>query len=158
MRGIVITGDIARALEEQLGTDFETIQREADERRAAAALAAAEAKKIRKAEREQRREGLLWQTFADELGERVRVEINGKAIRTVEKAVCPHCGRVSGDLLRLAINAGDLLLHGERHGGPFQPINYPSTDRRWRVAPHIEAPIECECGGDFALSIVVLPP
>ena len=157
MRGIIITNDIARAIEEQLGTDFETIQREADERRAAAALAAEEAKKIRVVERERQRQAIRWQVFADELGERVRVEINGEAIPTVKKEVCPHCGRVSADLLRLAINTGDLLLHSERQGGPFQPINYPSTDRRWKVAPHIEAPIACECGGDFALTITVLP-
>lgn len=157
MRGILITGDIARAIEEQLGTDFETIQREADERRAAAALAAEEAKRLRAEEREQRRQELRWQVFADELGERVRVEINGEAIPTVKKAVCPHCGRVSADLLRLAINAGDLLLLSERQGGPFQSLNFPGTDRRWRIAPHIEAPIECECGGDFDLSITVLP-
>lgn len=100
-------------------------------------------------EREQKRQAARWQAFADELGERVRVEINGEAIRTVEKAACPHCARISAELLRLATNAGDLLLHSERPGGPFQPINYPSADRRWRTAPHIEAPIACECGGDF---------
>jgi len=158
MRGIIITNDIARAIEEQLGTDFETIQREADERRAAAALAAEEAKRLRAEEREQRRQELRWQVFADELGERVRVEINGEAIPTVKKAVCPHCGRVSADLLRLATNAGTLLLAADRHMvSPFQAVDWPGTDRRWRVAPHIEAPIECECGGDFDLTITVLP-
>lgn len=61
------------------------------------------------------------------------------------------------NLRRLATNAGDLLLHGERQGGPFQSLNFPGTDRRWKVAPHIEAPIACECGGGFDLSITILP-
>ena len=158
MRGILITGDIARAIEEQLGTDFETIQREADERRAAAALAAEEAKRLRAEEREQRRQELRWQVFADELGERVRVEINGKEIKSAGKVTCPHCGSVPAGLLRISCNAGTFLLATDWHRvSPFQAMDWPGTDRRWRIAPHIEAPIECECGGDFDLSITVLP-
>ena len=62
--------------------------------------------------------------------------------------------------VRDALDRGEeaLLLAADRHMvSPFQAVDWPGTDRRWRVAPHIEAPIECECGGDFDLTITVLP-
>ncbi|MDD3858439.1 MAG: hypothetical protein PHP43_10395 [Methanoculleus sp.] len=157
MKFIAISADVARAIEQKTGLDFEQVEREAREQREAAAIAAAEEKQRKAEAREQRRQAALWQAFADELGERVRVEINGKEIRTAGKVVCPHCGTVPADLLRLSCNAGDLLLHSERQGGPFQPVNYPDADRRWRTAPHIDVPVKCECGGDFDLTITVAP-
>lgn len=159
MSSIYIDRTLAQVIEERLGLDLEDAAREAEDRRAAAALAAAEEKNRRREEQDRRLQAIRWQAFADELGERVRVEIDGEEILNPEAAACPRCGTVPGDLIHLTRQAGVLLLHTNRHAKylPFTALNYPDTDRRWTAVPHIKSRVKCTCGGDFDLAITVLP-
>lgn len=157
-RAVFADRTLAQVIEERLGLDIVAAAQEAQDRQAAAAVAAAEAKNRQRADRDQRLQTLRWQVFADEIGGRVRVEINGQEVLAPEAVVCPRCGAVPSDLIRLARQAGILLLASDRRSyAPFQPVNYPDTDRRWMTAPHIKSGIVCTCCGDFDLSITVLP-
>lgn len=157
-RAVFTDRTLAQVIAERLGFDIEAAAQEAEDRQAAAAVAAAEAKNRQRADRDRRLQALRWQAFADEIGGRVRVEIDGEEVLTPEAVVCPHCGTVPGDLIHLTRQAGILLLASDRRSyAPFQPVNYPDTDRRWMTAPHIKSGIVCTCGGDFDLAITVLP-
>lgn len=159
MRGIIITDDVARALEERLGIDFDQVNREAYERREAAIRKAQEESQRRRAEREAQRQEIHARTFAEELGDTILVRIDGKMITDAEALVCPHCGAPHAPLSRFAREAG--MMAGRRQMGHKKaalPLGYPDTDKRWMNSPVLSETVRCEtCGGYFDAVIVVLP-
>ncbi|GEM_PF-3375804 len=38
-----------------------------------------------------------------------------------------------------------------------QALNYPTADKRWVAAPAIRTPVSCKCGGEFTVSLGVIP-
>jgi len=159
MQIIAITDDVARALEERLGIDFDQANREAHERREAAIRKAQEESQRRRAEREAQIQEIHARTFAEEIGDMILVRIGGKMITDAEALACPHCGAPHATISRLAREAG--LMAGRRyisHKKAAQPLGYSDTDKRWMNSPAFSETIRCEtCGGYFDAVIVVLP-
>jgi len=159
MRGILITNDVARALEERLGIDFDQVNREAYERREAAIRKAQEESQRRRAEREAQIQEIHARTFAEELGDTILVRIDGEMITDAEALVCPHCGAPHATVSRLAREAG--MMAGRRHichKKASLPLRYPDTDKRWMSSPVFSETVRCEtCGGYFDAVIIVLP-
>lgn len=156
---VTITGDVARALEEALGIDFEQMQQEQTARRDAAARAAEEERQRKRAEREMRVQDRLRQIFIAEIDRSIVVLVDGERVTAPGDLVCPHCGQPQGTIDRLAREAARMAeARHATYKGAAQPLSYPDTDKRWMASPVFSEARRCEsCRGSFDLVIVVLP-
>ncbi|WP_214084024.1 hypothetical protein [Methanoculleus sp.] len=156
---VIITGDVARALEETLGIDFEQLQQEQTARRDAAARAAEEERRRIRAERETQVQDRLRQIFVAEIDRSIVVLVDGERVTDPGDLVCPRCGQPQGTLDRLAQDAARMVeLRHAAHRGPVRSLSYPGTDKRWMASPVFSEPLRCEfCRGSFDLAIIVLP-
>jgi hypothetical protein len=156
---VLITGDVARALEETLGIDCEQLQRGQTARRDMAARAAEEERRRIRAERETRVQDRLRQIFIAEIDRSIMVLVDGERVTDPGDLVCPHCGQPQGIIDRLAQEAARMAeARHALHKGAAQSLSYSGTDKRWRASPVFSEPLRCEsCRGSFDLAIVVLP-
>lgn len=68
-------------------------------------------------------------------------------------------GRVTpAELAKLIEDCGEFIPCESRYRiSPLQALNYPTADKRWVAAPAIRTPVSCKCGGEFTVSLGVIP-
>ena len=154
MNTAVLTEAIRRA-----GIDPEQVERELQEQHEAEARAREAAARERKILNAQRRREILTQIGRDAIDAgRVSVSIDGKPAKNQKAVCCPHCSAVPAELAKLIEDCGEFISCESRYRiSPLQALNYPTADKRWVAAPAIRTPVSCKCGGEFTVSLGVIP-